>query len=233
MNNLRFKSIIGNYIPTGALTGFPLEIIDKMIEKQVEQGKAPDVKVFEKDKVNGKELGGFDWPETEEGTSFWHSVIVLKQFDKFFQKYPSENWPRKESKSQLPRVIEVRKSNGDNWFRRVAIAFKHNKAICYDGARTLEEAEYTYNTYCWDYWRELDEEFKPEYVAFDFSEGGIREHLHLIDKIVIHKKDNKAFKINNIWYNEFGNTSFINGFDTTYIFENYVFEDATPVGVKL
>jgi hypothetical protein len=81
------------------LEGFPREVIEKMLERQVEQGNPRDEEVFKKDRwsdsINYK---GFMWDRTPEGQNFWHSVIGNKNFDVFFKKYPkqkSEAWQPK------------------------------------------------------------------------------------------------------------------------------------------
>lgn len=70
------------------LVGFPIEVVQKMLERQVEQGNKEDVTVFQSDPSAAKRWKGFDWEETIEGKFFWHSVIVLEKFDLFFAMYP-------------------------------------------------------------------------------------------------------------------------------------------------
>lgn len=74
------------------LEGFPIEVVQKMLERQVEQGNEEDVKVFQSDPSAGKRWKGFDWRETKEGDIFWHSVIVLRKFDLFFAIYPKNHY---------------------------------------------------------------------------------------------------------------------------------------------
>lgn len=74
----------------GEIANFPIEVVQKMIEEQVEQGNAPDVQVFLNDKVAGVEDGGFYWANTNDGENFWYEVIEKGNFDKFFEKYPSK-----------------------------------------------------------------------------------------------------------------------------------------------
>lgn len=70
------------------LQGFPVEVVEKMLERQVEQGNKRDISVFEADRFACKEEGGFDWDETPEGWYFWYKVIDSKNFDHFFERYP-------------------------------------------------------------------------------------------------------------------------------------------------
>lgn len=75
---------------------FPKEIVEKMLERQVEQGNERDVTAFGDIAYADKPNKGFNWCETEEGTDFWGSVILNKDFDLFFEKYPKE---KKEEKT--------------------------------------------------------------------------------------------------------------------------------------
>lgn len=72
----------------GQLEGFPKEVVEKMLERQVEQGNPKDVSVFEKDNAAGKSEKGFDWHESVEKSLFWYYVIIVGKFDIFFEKYP-------------------------------------------------------------------------------------------------------------------------------------------------
>ena len=74
----------------GEIADFPVEIVERMLECQVEQGNKRDVSVFEKYSARNNTKGGFDWHSTTEGRDFWVSVICGKQFDLFFKKYPKK-----------------------------------------------------------------------------------------------------------------------------------------------
>ena len=74
----------------GDIEYFPIEVVEKMIEEQVEQGNDPDVSVFQKDRSEIKENGGFSWCETADGKTFWSNVADYKDFNLFFQKYPKQ-----------------------------------------------------------------------------------------------------------------------------------------------
>ena len=86
-----------NYVPKGELEGFPIEVINKMLERQYEQTGEKDVSVFEIMPINDKPDGGFNWSDTKEGFSFWNDVIDDKDWDIFFKLYPKidKNYPRK------------------------------------------------------------------------------------------------------------------------------------------
>ncbi len=80
-----------NYIPKGRLEGFPKEIIARMLECQEKQGNPRNISVFERNKYNIVELGGFDWDKTIEKDIFWEEVIGNKNFNLFFEKYPKQD----------------------------------------------------------------------------------------------------------------------------------------------
>lgn len=71
-----------------SLKGFPLEVIEKMIDRQVETGYDPNVRNFQKDQYCV--TGGFDWSMSVEGGDFWNNVIHRKKFEIFFEKYPKK-----------------------------------------------------------------------------------------------------------------------------------------------
>lgn len=68
----------------GKLEGFPIEIVQRMVDYQAN----PDVSVFQKRLGASSISGGFTWAMSPEGSDFWGDVIVNKQFNKFFEKYP-------------------------------------------------------------------------------------------------------------------------------------------------
>ena len=80
-----------NYVPKGALKGFPKEIIAKMIDSQEEQENERDVTVFEKIVSAGQCNKGFTWDKTKEGNTFWLNIIYNKKFNLFFEKYPKKD----------------------------------------------------------------------------------------------------------------------------------------------
>ena len=74
----------------GEISDFPIEIVERMLECQVEQGNPRDVSMFEKCKGRGRMWYGFDWGNTNDGKDFWNDVINNKNFYLFFQKYPKK-----------------------------------------------------------------------------------------------------------------------------------------------
>lgn len=72
----------------GDLMDFPIEIVEKMLEYQVQQGNPRDVTIFEDTPFCGKKDGGFEWEETPEGWEFWNNVIADEFFGHFYETYP-------------------------------------------------------------------------------------------------------------------------------------------------
>lgn len=83
----------------GEIKDFPIEVVQKMVEKQVHQGNKADVKKFQEYKRFSFADGGFYWGKTKEGQEFWYNVIDLNDFDLFFKKYP-----KKEEKKELKGI---------------------------------------------------------------------------------------------------------------------------------
>lgn len=74
----------------GGIADFPIEVVQKMVVHQVEQGNEADVTAFQLINLIDKEDGGFHWEDTIEGGDFWNYVIYCKDFDLFFEKYPKK-----------------------------------------------------------------------------------------------------------------------------------------------
>ena len=72
----------------GELEGFPIEVVQRMCEEQVAQGRKFNPEVFARFKFSEGE--GFSWEESIEGYSFWDEVIDEKNFNLFFEKYPKK-----------------------------------------------------------------------------------------------------------------------------------------------
>ena len=100
----------------GQLLDFPIEVVQKMVERQVEQGNKPDVTIFQKERRAPKCDGGFTWDLTIEDERFWYSVIALEMFDIFFERYPKGSPSKKVYIWGHPtkgnKVIEALKERG-------------------------------------------------------------------------------------------------------------------------
>ena len=74
----------------GEIKDFPIEVVQKMVDYQVEQGNKADITVFQIRNYSYISLGGFSWDNTVEGFDFWDDVINDKEFYVFFNKYPKD-----------------------------------------------------------------------------------------------------------------------------------------------
>ena len=72
----------------GKIENFPIEVVEKMVEEQVRQGNKADVTIFQRNLLASGFLGGFVWKNTEDGSTFWERVIMARDFNVFFKKYP-------------------------------------------------------------------------------------------------------------------------------------------------
>ena len=71
----------------GTLEGFPLGVVVRMLEEQELQGNKPNVKVFQNNRSSDKNMGGFNWNNTEAGYDFWEEISDDGNYDKFYKKY--------------------------------------------------------------------------------------------------------------------------------------------------
>lgn len=91
----------------GQLEDFPNEVVEKMLERQVEQGNPRDVSVFENRNNENKRNGGFNWSETIEGSEFWIDVINRKIFNTFFELYQNKESLEQERDRLMKRLKEI------------------------------------------------------------------------------------------------------------------------------
>ena len=139
----------------GELEGFPTEIVELMLQRQVEQGNPKNIGVFEEFKTRGCTKGGFDWKASPEDHAFWHKVIFDNDFDLFFEKYPKGVV---NEKTQYPKVMLVSNDSDikKEWKQRVVIK-KAGVYVAWANAETLEEAETATVVYVWKYAKDLPE----------------------------------------------------------------------------
>lgn len=81
---VQYSDLIGN------ISEFPIEVVQKMVERSTEQGRWSDdigMTTFQ-NHISASGYGGFHWQPTPEGHSFWKRVIEYKRFDLFFDLYP-------------------------------------------------------------------------------------------------------------------------------------------------
>lgn len=95
----------------GDLKDFPIEVVEKMLQKQYKQYGKNDISVFQKNRDSDV---GFVWENTTEGHNFWRNVIRCKKFDIFFKRYPklSKNVYIRGDRNNGEKVIEELKKRG-------------------------------------------------------------------------------------------------------------------------
>ena len=90
----------------GKLEGFPIEVVQAMVDEHFKQikmyetesqlwsytgGKKPitpfNITTFQEYPLASIPTG-FTWSDTNKGHEFWEDIIVNKNFDLFFEKYP-------------------------------------------------------------------------------------------------------------------------------------------------
>lgn len=127
------------------------------------------------------------------------------------------------------RIIEV--SNNPNkrfWQKRILICIKNGKAICWNSAETLEEAEKTMSTSIWDHWKEIPE---PKYRPFTWEDRYLIKGQWIRPKNKTHEErlvTNIVQSIEGIFYIQNGPSSIINA---EILLANYEFVDGTPCGL--
>jgi len=115
--NQKEINMIGNRVEQsdliGDIEGFPIEVVQKMVDEQIAQGTPMDISVFQNNKSSSCEYGGFTWTNTPDGQRFWANIIVHKNFDMFFEKYPKKQIKMEEKtiKINVPEGYEVDEAN--------------------------------------------------------------------------------------------------------------------------
>lgn len=119
----------------GYIKNFPLEIVQKMCDYQVDQGNEFDPSVFSLMARAGHSSGGFDWCNTEEGIQFWEYVIGREAFDEYFNYYPKtvnvydveDEMENKNETKESPyyRIVKMLNDQGDEFFCK----YTHESAL--------------------------------------------------------------------------------------------------------
>lgn len=68
----------------GQIEGYPIEVVQAMVDEQIRQGNKADVVVFQWDKKNLKD--GFDWAYSPHGFKYWQSIIENEDLRLFYDK---------------------------------------------------------------------------------------------------------------------------------------------------
>lgn len=69
----------------------PVEIQNRMLECQEEQGNPRNPDVFKKCLEIDRTEGGFNWFSTRENASFWLDILANQKIKVFYEKYPKND----------------------------------------------------------------------------------------------------------------------------------------------
>lgn len=72
----------------GAIKGFPLEVVQRMVALTIKEGHIDAEEALEVLKRNP--WSGFTWSETREGNMFWYYVIDRHEWWRFYERYPAD-----------------------------------------------------------------------------------------------------------------------------------------------
>jgi len=125
----------------------PVEIQEKMLEEQVNQGNKRDPEVFRKAICASQT--GFTWNMTCLGDD-WGEILLYKNYTPFYNLYPKNYYPRIMEVSNTPDFTDK--------IIRVVIAHKCNRYISWSYAETFKEAEKEICITIWNYAREPQKE---------------------------------------------------------------------------
>ena len=64
---------------TGEIADFPKRVVQALVDEQVRQGNPANPSVFARERIAGKDEGGFSWTESTLGVS-WADIIRGKKF---------------------------------------------------------------------------------------------------------------------------------------------------------
>lgn len=79
----------------GDIKDFPIEVVQRMVDIQIEQNLNNCIVLLQ-----FCAYGGFAFGITKEGWEFWNDVILNKNFDSFFEKYPKDEDAKTEEVKQ-------------------------------------------------------------------------------------------------------------------------------------
>lgn len=164
---------------TGDLEGFPIEVVEGMLQRQFEQAGKVDVTVFQECACAYVHVGGFDWDKTPERHDFWQSVIAGRHFHIFKTGYQGPAALREggapDAGVRIPPTLEegikeIQKLVFGTWLDEIEATKKtglmDEKRIAEIAAQTYDERE-THRPHLKDQLKELG--FYPEPVTVEIK----------------------------------------------------------------
>lgn len=102
---------------TGDIEGFPIELVQWMVDQQVKQGNKADVGIFQKLRGVNHFGGGFDWNYSNLGKPACIDIITNKNFDLFFKHFPKQVEDKHFGLPELKAVEMEASEDGKEWFK--------------------------------------------------------------------------------------------------------------------
>ena len=133
--------------------------------KDLDRNEIYDLENIKKDEVRFNKLK--DW--FKENYKSWTHVNLsnLKYYRYLYYDNCFNEWDFSDSENKsicaltlfedelIPNTVIDVSQNGANWYKRVLLLIKNNKAICWENAETIEEADKTTCTLVWPYYRNI------------------------------------------------------------------------------
>lgn len=125
----------------GQLEGFPIEVVQAMVDEQVRQGNEADVSVFQICVDSCESEYGFDWCNSKEGTVFWEEVIMKHEFNTFFEKYPKQGQSEPKYCNLYHNNATMKFKTGEHTYSDSDTAYENRKEGVVDGYRYFTTIE--------------------------------------------------------------------------------------------
>lgn len=76
---------------SGDIAGFPFMLVLDIVERTLDEEGCPDNVADIMEELSGDRANCFSWCESDEGFEFWSSVIRDRDFDLYFERFPSRS----------------------------------------------------------------------------------------------------------------------------------------------
>ena len=75
----------------GDIAGFPLILVLDIVERTLDEEDCPDDVVDIMEDLSVDRANCFSWFMSDEGEDFWNNVIRHRDFDLYFERFPSRS----------------------------------------------------------------------------------------------------------------------------------------------
>lgn len=76
---------------SGDIAGFPLMLVLDIVERTLDDADCPDTVEDIMEDLSGDRSSCFCWGDSVEGWRFWDRVIREKNFNEYFERFPSRS----------------------------------------------------------------------------------------------------------------------------------------------